>query len=112
MGTKERLLALIDRLDDQQETEAFAYLSQMVDGAEGNGSPARQSDDVATESTIVSGRDFVAAPQIDWQAVAAEQGVRPLGNLREVIGDFWPEDESVDDFIATVRGWRSEGGRA
>jgi len=23
---------------------------------------------------------------------------------------FWPEDESIDDFIATIRKWRDEEG--
>lgn len=43
--------------------------------------------------------------------MAEEQGVKPL--TREVLkemGSVWPEDESVDDFIAAVEQWRSEGG--
>ena len=35
-----------------------------------------------------------------------EQGVKPIGDPQELLGDFWPEDESVDDFIAAVREWR------
>lgn len=42
------------------------------------------------------------------EQLAAEQGTRPL-KFEEMLGDFWPEDESVDDFIAAVRQWRSEG---
>jgi hypothetical protein len=26
-----------------------------------------------------------------------------------LIGDFWPDDESSDEFIATIRRWRREG---
>lgn len=28
--------------------------------------------------------------------------------LEDLYGDFWPEDESVDDFINAVRQWRDE----
>ncbi len=42
--------------------------------------------------------------------LAEEQGVRPL-DLDAVLAkaDFWPDDESIDEFIATVAEWRSEG---
>ena len=26
------------------------------------------------------------------------------------LGRFWPKDDSIDDFVATVRRWRDEGG--
>lgn len=112
MGGKEQLHGLIDRLDDEQETEAFAYLSRIAGGVDAPGLPARRPDDSETGLAIVSGRDFLSRPRTDWRALAAEQGVRPLGNLNELAGDFWPEDESVDDFIAAVREWRREGGCA
>ena len=31
---------------------------------------------------------------------------RPVRRLEDLWGDFWPKDESVDDFISTVRRWR------
>jgi len=40
------------------------------------------------------------------QTVAAEQGVGPVTNFGVLLGDFWPEDESADDFVAAVRSWR------
>ena len=41
---------------------------------------------------------------------AEEQGVKPLtpADLDAMRG-VWPDDESIDDFIAAVRQWRSEG---
>ena len=36
------------------------------------------------------------------------QGVTPIGSIDDLWGDFWPEDESVDDFIDTIRLWRRE----
>ncbi len=40
--------------------------------------------------------------------LVAEQGTRPL-RFEEMLGDFWPEEESTDDLLATLREWRSEG---
>jgi hypothetical protein len=45
-----------------------------------------------------------------WQQLAAEQGVGPFDFdawMAEVKKHpVWPEDESVDDFVATYRAWR------
>ena len=46
-------------------------------------------------------------PVITIDQLAAEQGTRPM-DFDEMLGDFWPEEESVDDFIAALRAWRSE----
>ena len=35
-------------------------------------------------------------------------GCEPAQRLEDLWGDFWPEDESVDDFISAVRRWRRE----
>jgi hypothetical protein len=40
--------------------------------------------------------------------LAAEQGVEPVTDIKSLRGDFWPEDESADDFLATLRAWREE----
>ena len=48
-----------------------------------------------------------AASFWDWsptpEELAAAQGVNPVANVDDLYGDFWPEDESVDDFMAFVR---------
>ena len=45
------------------------------------------------------------------QKLAEEQCVKPLTLERiKAMGSVWPEDESIDDFIAAVQEWRSEGG--
>jgi len=48
--------------------------------------------------------------QAKLQRLIAEQGIKPLtlDALRQM-GDLWPEDKNVDDFINEVRQWRSEG---
>ena len=49
-------------------------------------------------------------PPPSLEALSAAQGVEPLSDVNALSGDFWPEDETADDFIATVRKWRREGG--
>ena len=46
---------------------------------------------------------------VDIEALAKQQGVGPLdfAKARE-LGRFWPKDESIDDFISTIRRWRDE----
>lgn len=39
----------------------------------------------------------------------AKQGPRPITSIDDLKADFWPEDESVDEFLNTVRRWRGEG---
>jgi hypothetical protein len=40
------------------------------------------------------------------EQLAAEQGVTAVADFDSLLGDFWSEDESADDFIAQVRSWR------
>lgn len=43
-------------------------------------------------------------PTID-ELVAAQRVVFPR-DPSELLGDFWPEDESIDDFLSAMRDWR------
>jgi hypothetical protein len=43
-------------------------------------------------------------PTID--ELIAEQGVVFPRDPRELLGDFWPEEESIDDFLRAMREWR------
>ncbi len=47
-------------------------------------------------------------PRQKIEQFVAEQGTRPL-NFEEMLGDFWPKEEGTDEFLATLREWRSEG---
>jgi hypothetical protein len=53
----------------------------------------------------------VAPPSSDfWQGddvytLAEHQGVQSVADFDALLGG-WPEDESIDDFIAAVRAWR------
>jgi len=48
---------------------------------------------------------------LDVETLAKQQGVGPFNfAVARQLGKFWPEDESIDEFIATVRQWRDEEG--
>lgn len=41
---------------------------------------------------------------------AEAQGIKPITKEKlDAMASVWPEDEDVDDFIAAVQRWRSEG---
>ena len=40
-----------------------------------------------------------------WE-LARRQGVKPVNSIEDLKGDFWPEDESIDDFLSWVRSVR------
>jgi hypothetical protein len=37
-----------------------------------------------------------------WE-LAKQQGVVPVRDIKELQGDFWPEEDSVDEFLEWVR---------
>ena len=43
----------------------------------------------------------------DIQALAERQGVQPITDFDNLLGG-WPEDESIDDFLAALSDWRQE----
>ncbi len=47
--------------------------------------------------------DFVSI-----ESAAAEQGVEPVTDFELLLGRFWPEDETADDFVAALRSWRHD----
>ncbi|HJQ82037.1 MAG TPA: hypothetical protein VJ828_18880 [Lacipirellulaceae bacterium] len=40
---------------------------------------------------------------LDLQALAAQQGVSPIDDPDVLLGDFWPDDETIDDFLGALR---------
>jgi hypothetical protein len=46
-------------------------------------------------------------PSID--ELIAEQNVHFPRDPQELLGDFWPEQESIDDFLSALREWRGHG---
>jgi hypothetical protein len=85
---KQELLEKLDRLPLEGQREVLKFVQVMSARAAATG-------------------DFWAPPP-HLEALAAQQGVSPIQSLAELTADFWPEDESADDFIASVRQWRRE----
>jgi hypothetical protein len=48
--------------------------------------------------------NFDADPSLD--EIIAQQGKGPIHDHRVLLGNFWPEDESVEDFLAALHEWR------
>lgn len=53
-------------------------------------------------------RTIAEVARRELERLAAEQGVKVIIDLHSLRADFWPEDESVDDFVRTVRERRGE----
>ncbi len=50
--------------------------------------------------------DFFTHKALDQ--LIAEQGTKPVADINALHGDFWPEGESAEEFVAQVRAWREE----
>lgn len=52
------------------------------------------------DAELASGRSFWDLPTLD--ELAEDQGVEPVERIEDLVSAFWPEDESVDDFLAAI----------
>lgn len=52
------------------------------------------------DAELTAGRAFWDLATLD--ELAEEQGVEPVERLEDLVSGFWPEDESVDDFLAAI----------
>lgn len=52
------------------------------------------------DAELADGKSFWDLPTLE--ELADEQGVEPVGSLEDLVAGFWPEDESVDDFLAAI----------
>ncbi len=50
-----------------------------------------------------------AVTQARLEELARQQGVSPIEDPSTLIADFWPEDETVEDFLAALEAWHREG---
>ncbi|MFN0168403.1 MAG: hypothetical protein ACKV22_18405 [Bryobacteraceae bacterium] len=48
--------------------------------------------------------NFYASPTVD--ELVAQQGKGPLRDPAILLGDFWPEDEPVEEFLEALHEWR------
>jgi hypothetical protein len=47
---------------------------------------------------------FSATPTLD--EIIAQQGKGPVTDVQALHGDFWPEEESIESFLAALHEWR------
>jgi hypothetical protein len=43
-------------------------------------------------------------------ALLDASGAKPVQDLRDLQGDFWPEHDSVDEFLQSRRSWQHDSG--
>ena len=49
---------------------------------------------------------YSAAGHPSVEQLVAEQGTGPITDVSVLHGDFWPEEESIEDFLDTLHEWR------
>jgi len=62
--------------------------------------PSRRKETAFSETKVPTS-DFWQTKTVEELAV--EQGVKPIENPDELLGDFWPEEESTDAFLIWLR---------
>jgi hypothetical protein len=65
----------------------------------------RQHRDATPDERQVSA-PYAASGHPSIEQLMAEQGTGPITDTSVLHGDFWPEEESVEEFVATIREWR------
>jgi hypothetical protein len=49
---------------------------------------------------------YVSQGHATIEELTEEQGLEFPRDPRDLLGDFWPEEESIDDFLIAMREWR------
>jgi hypothetical protein len=111
MSIKDDLHTLVDRLDDDDAAVALSYLRETLE-AESGISRRTSTDEGQNSLSDLEKELFTDIPRRDPLVLAKAQGVLPLSSFDDLLGDFWPEDESVDEFIAEIRELRRQDGYA
>ncbi len=47
--------------------------------------------------------------RIDLSTLLAQQAVTPMSDPLSVVAGIWPEEDSVDEFLAAREAWQREG---
>jgi hypothetical protein len=100
---------LVDRLSDERAEEALSCVRRLAEIDGEDEERASTAPDRRPTLPLMSGFKFRTQPKRSWEELAAEQGVKPIASIDDLRADFWPEDESIDEFLAAVREWRRHG---
>lgn len=58
----------------------------------------------SSDNRQVSGYAAAGHPSVD--ELMADQGTGPVTDVAVLRGDFWPEEESIEDFLEALHRWR------
>lgn len=109
MTVKEELHRLVESLEGDRALEALECVRRLSPGGlaprDGTSDRAGAHD----EPRVVPGHSFFSAPGIEGDAVDTWPSAPPAVGFDALLGNFWPEDESADEFVRAVRRWRREG---
>jgi len=95
-ATLQHLHQLVDALP-ATEHETAAQLLEALAG--------HLAVSVATVSAVPGTTFFKTSPP---QSVLRPEA-RPIDDINDLRGDFWPEDDGPDEFVDALRVWRREG---
>jgi hypothetical protein len=112
VSIKAELREFVEQLNEEQAAQALAVLQHYLDGDEATEEHTEDPLGQRMGPLNVSGSEFFSQQPKSLKELAAEQGVKPITSIDELRGDFWPDDESIDEFVKTIRRWRREGGYA
>ena len=49
---------------------------------------------------------YASSGHPSFEQLMAEQGTGPVTDVSTLHGDFWPEEESIEEFLETLYDWR------
>ena len=102
MSVKDELHELVEQLDADRAATAVDYLRKLLEEPAPSAQPNCMSLSARMQPLAARGRSFFSETPITLSELARQQGVRPVSDPDDLTGDFWPDDEAVDDFIAAV----------
>ena len=50
--------------------------------------------------------NYAASGHPSVEQLMAEQGTGPIADVSVLHGEFWPQEESIEDFLETLHEWR------
>ena len=112
MSKTEELHDLVDRLGEERAQQALSYVRRLLGDDPFPADTEALHPGQRTAPQLVAGSAFFSQPRADVEVLAGQQAVSRVTNFSELLGDFWPEDETAEEFVEAVRQWRREGGHA
>jgi hypothetical protein len=116
MVTKERLHQLVDSLSPEQADRAMRLLEQvqheeLATVPQTDDQPKNAGNATHEASELERRLPMPAEILQQYGPLTMVRAAPPLKNLDQFVGTIFPEDETAEEFDATIRRWRTEGGR-